>query len=117
MAWSDLKPTEKFEFMWAEHGFRGSDITKELVFDEELKYRFDYAFPSAKLAIEIHGFGFGHQSIHGLKDDCTKIRHAIMLGWCVLPFTQSCIATKDGALDAVHLVCEMLVGRLPRKQD
>lgn len=109
--WSKLKPTEKFETMWLQHGFNDSGMQKEHVFDDDHGYRFDYAWPSCFLAVEIHGFGYGHQAIRGLIEDCVKIRHAMILGWAVLPFTQSCISSKDKCLAAVLTVNELLSRR------
>ena len=108
MTWSKSTPSEKFITMWAEHGWQGSDITAEYEFDPEFGYRFDFCWPSKKVAVEIHGFGFGHQAIRGLQVDCEKARHAIMLGWCVVPFTQACISSKDRCLAAVMLLRELL---------
>ena len=59
------------------------------------QFRFDYAVPAAKLAIEYQGHaGFigksgasGHSSITGLTRDCEKSNLARSLGWTVLTFT------------------------------
>lgn len=111
MTWSKSTPSEKFLAMWAEHGWKGSDITAEHEFDPEFGYRFDFCWPSMKVAVEIHGFGFGHQRIKGLQEDCEKMRHAIMLGWVVVPFTQACISSRDNCLAAVVFINELLTTR------
>jgi very-short-patch-repair endonuclease len=102
--------------MWNEYGYKESDMQAEHVFDDSIdrqtkRYRLDFAWPSCKVGVEIHGFGFGHQSIKGLQQDCEKIRHAMMLGWIVLPFSQACISSKENCEGAVALVCEMLSRR------
>ena len=58
------------------------------------RWRFDYAIPSAKLAIEYQGHaGFvragasGHSTIKGLTNDCEKFNQAIVHGWRVISFT------------------------------
>lgn len=112
MTWSKLKPADKFLFMWNEHGYKESDLEQEYRFDTiHMEYKLDFAWPSCKLGVEVHGFGFGHQSIKGLQRDCEKIRHAMMLGWMILPFSTACISSKDNCEGAVALVCEMLSRR------
>lgn len=58
------------------------------------RWRFDYAIPDIKLAVEYHGHaGFvgkgasGHSTIKGLTNDCEKMNSAIAAGWRVLAFT------------------------------
>jgi hypothetical protein len=69
-------------------------VTEEHRFHPVRRWRFDYAIPSIKLAVEYHGHaGFiggktsGHSSIKGLTNDCEKINSAIGSGWRVLAFT------------------------------
>ena len=47
---SKLKPAEKFEIMWKLHGLEGNVYVRELVFDKDRKWRFDFAWPLVKLA-------------------------------------------------------------------
>jgi len=73
----------------------GEDMVKtEFVFHPVRKWRFDYAIPEIKLAVEYHGHaGFlrpgasGHSTIKGLTNDCEKVNSAIALGWRVIAFT------------------------------
>lgn len=72
----------------------GRDYTKEHVFHPVRKWRFDYAIPAIKLAIEYHGHsGFiggkvsGHSTIKGLTNDCEKLSQAMIHGWHVIAFT------------------------------
>lgn len=80
-------PRAKFLEAWRDHGFKGSDIATEYAFDEERKWKFDIAFPSLKVAVEIDGFGYGHQSIVGRSQDNIKQNAAIEQGWVVLRYT------------------------------
>ncbi len=109
--WSKMKPSEKFERMWREHGYQESDMVEELEFSPDRKYRFDFAWPSCKVAVEVHGFGYGHQAQQLLAQDCEKIRHAIELGWLVVPFTTRCISSRDNCYQAVAYVCQLLSRR------
>ena len=52
-------------------------------------WRFDFAWPEHKLAVEIDGApGFGrHTTAAGFKSDCRKSNAALILGWRVLRVT------------------------------
>jgi hypothetical protein len=54
------------------------------------KYRFDYAIPTIKLAIEVEGgvWNYGrHNKPSGYQEDCIKYTIASSLGWTLLRFT------------------------------
>ena len=64
---------------------------REYRFHPERRWRFDFAWPSIKLAVEIQGMGMGgraggHQTAKGMQNDCDKNNEAIRLGWRVLTF-------------------------------
>ncbi len=110
--WSKMKPDQKFLSAWDEFGWKDSDMEPEYVFDKDnTGYRIDYAWPSCKVGVEIHGLGFGHQSVVGLATDCEKMRHAILMGWALLPFCTPCIASRVNAEAAIALVNELLSRR------
>ena len=109
--WSKLQPAMKFATMWEAVGFDSTDITEEHEFSEHRKYRLDFAWPSCRLGVEIHGFGFGHQAQQGVAEDCAKIREAIACGWLIVPFTTRCVASKDECTVAVEFVCRLLERR------
>ncbi len=115
MTWSKLKPVDKFLRMWTTHGLDGSDIVHEHPL-ANTNYRFDFAWPSCKVAVEIHGFGFGHQAISGLARDCQKMREAIMQGWVVMPFTTRCISSRANCQIAVYQVNDVICSRHPGGQ-
>lgn len=63
--------------------------TKEFRFSDR-KYRFDYAFPEYKLAIEYEGLiseKSGHTTLKGYTKDCDKYNSATLLGWKILRYT------------------------------
>jgi hypothetical protein len=69
-------------------------VVMEYKFHPVRRWRFDYAIPEIKLAVEYHGHaGFvrpgasGHSTIKGLTNDCEKMNSAHALGWRVLAFT------------------------------
>lgn len=65
----------------------------EFVFHPVRDWRFDYAWPAAKVAVEMEGGTFkrGGRSRHttavGHHEDCNKYNEAALLGWCVLRYT------------------------------
>lgn len=56
-------------------------------FHETRRWRFDFAWPDQKLALEIQGGGFvrgAHGRGAGLRNDAEKFSEAVCLGWRVL---------------------------------
>lgn len=113
---------EAFEKAWGEYGYKNSDMTPEFRFHPERRWRFDFAWPSLRVAVEVQGFGRqyggskygragGHDSPTGLARDAEKIRAAISRGWTVIPFTSSCLSNEDKRREAVEFVCDVLSSR------
>lgn len=78
-----------------------SGMEREFRFHDTRKWRFDFAWPDVKLAVEIQGGIWlggrgGHTSARGIERDNEKLLEAIMLGWRVLYATPSMV--KSGAL-------------------
>lgn len=70
----------------------GAECVRELQFDAVRKWRFDYAIPSVKLAIEIDGGvwiegGGRHTRGSGWIKDQEKMNAAAAQGWRVMHFT------------------------------
>ena len=89
----------------------GWDLTTEYQFHPERRWRFDFAFPSVKLAIEVDGRG-RHQTAKGVIADCEKANEAVRLGWRVLRFPAG---QKRKAAEGAAFIREVLVtpsGRL-----
>ena len=61
---------------------------REFRFHPRRLWRFDFAWPAIKLAVEIDGRG-RHQSFTGFKGDLEKLNEAVRLGWRVLRFPAS----------------------------
>lgn len=74
-------------------------------------WRFDFAHPDLKLAIECEGLthdGKGrHQNVEGMTEDCRKYNEAAMWGWIVLRFSQPMV--KSG--EAVEVI-QRMAGRI-----
>lgn len=93
-----MKPGEsnKLEILTTLQTIFGKEyVDTEHKFHPVRRWRFDYAIPEIKLAIEYQGHaGFvgkagssGHSSIKGLTNDSEKMNSAIACGWRVLSFT------------------------------
>ena len=73
---------------WCEE--KGYTLEKELQFAKPRKFRFDFALPEFKIAIEYDGLNSeksGHTTLVGFTIDTEKINLAISKGWKVLRFT------------------------------
>ena len=68
----------------------GYGVTKELKFHDTRKWRFDYAIPNLKIAIEIEGGAWTngrHTRGSGFIKDMEKYNAAACCGWVMLRFT------------------------------
>ena len=58
---------------------------REYVFAPPRKWRFDFAWPEYKFAVEIEGVLYGeggrHQRVDGFERDCEKYEAALRAGW------------------------------------
>jgi very-short-patch-repair endonuclease len=74
---------------------------REYLFHPTRKFRFDFAFPAEKLAVEIEGLtreGGRHQRRSGYTVDCVKYSEAAVLGWRVIRATTAQV-TSGQAID------------------
>lgn len=81
----------------------------EYRFDDVNAWRFDFAWPKCKVAVEIEGGVFmrkgGHTSGKGYQKDCKKYNKAIELGWHVLRYTpQMMDADPMGMIEQIEKV-------------
>jgi len=106
-----MKPGQanKDEILLILRGFVPADmIAVEHRFHPVRMWRFDYAIPSRKVAIDYQGHaGFvmkrsdgtpipsGHSTIKGLTNDCEKSNEAQLAGWIFITFTALHFKEKD----------------------
>lgn len=67
-----------------------NDYVEELIFSDTRKFRFDWAIPDQKIAIEYEGLfseKSGHTTVTGYTKDCIKYNLAVQEGWKVLRYT------------------------------
>lgn len=88
----------------ASNPLAGWDLTPEFQFDRQRRWRFDFAFPSQKLAIEVDGES--HRRIaRQVRSDYAKATEALRQGWRVVRF----LANERGkAKEWVLLIHELL---------
>ena len=69
---------------------RWPGVQAEYRFHPERKWRFDYAWPERKIALEIEG-GIWKKGRHvrgkGYENDCEKYSEAVVLGWRIIRAT------------------------------
>lgn len=73
-------------------------------------FRFDFAWPEIKLAVEVDGAGYGHQQISARIKDMEKINAAIELGWKVLVYPTSRIQTHKRRARIVEQIKRVICG-------
>lgn len=70
--------------------FKSVEVVKEFKFHPTRKWRFDYAFPASKVAVEVDGgvwTGGRHINPAGYINDMEKLNNAAAMGWLVLRIT------------------------------
>lgn len=66
-------------------------------FHPKRRWRFDFAFPESRIAVEVEGgtwAGGRHTTGKGFQKDCEKYNAAVELGWRVLRFDSAMV--RDG---------------------
>jgi hypothetical protein len=97
-------------FVWLCRASGLPDPVPEWRFAPPRRWKFDYAFVPALVAVEQEGAIWvqgRHTRGTGYVNDLEKYNHAALRGWCVLRFTPEQIQTQD----AVRLVRSALVRR------
>jgi len=82
---SDLQPLTLVPLICRTEGLPQPET--ELVFHPKRKWRFDYAWPDQKVALEIEGGVYTrgrHTRGKGYENDMRKYNAALLLGWKVL---------------------------------
>lgn len=79
---------EAFAAAWAAQRVLPLAPEREYRFHPKRRWRFDFAWPSVKVAVEIEGRG-RHQTFTGYRADLEKYNEAVQLGWRILRFPAS----------------------------
>lgn len=89
----------------------GMVCVKEFRFHQERRWRFDYAFPEYKVALEVEGgvwTGGRHTSPRGFLNDIEKYNTATLLGWKVLRTTPEKLYSMS-TLSMIKEICKSTV--------
>ena len=91
---------EETLWLWLECEFKGI-WRREFRFHPERRWRFDFAYPEKRLAVEVEGIvgpsGIGrHQTAGGYEADCEKYAEAMVYGWQVLRLTPRMVKNGKG---------------------
>ena len=93
---SDLE----FEFLGQIGMFKLPPAVQEFKFNPDRRWRFDFAWPEQKVAVEIEGgvwSGGRHTRGAGFIGDCEKYNAAVLSGWRIFRFTSKHIHDLTGA--------------------
>ena len=113
MSRSSLEQT--FFDAWCKYG-RGKIPAEQYRFHRTRKFRFDFAWPKLKLAVELDGFGYrggkgGHQTIWGIAANHEKQNLASENGWIVLRYTTRCLGSEAKRKAACNQVKRLIAIR------
>lgn len=100
---------EKFHNYWLKHFPLFTPVLQHK-FHPERQWRFDFAFPALKIAIEIQGYGGGHNSYAGMVKDYEKHNEAVRYGWKILYF-MSCHLEPNSIEETCHEIQQTLLGK------
>ena len=89
-----VKLKNRFEWQWTFNG--GVELDQEFRFHDVRKFRFDYAMPDRKIAIELEGGiwrkqGGAHSGGVAANRDCEKYNLAALNGWTIFRLTTDMI--------------------------
>jgi len=90
------KLESKFTLFWRALG--GPPLTPEVKVVEGRRWRFDFAHPGTRIAIEVEGgtwTGGRHTRGSGYAKDCEKYNEAQLNGWTVFRLTREMITTTN----------------------
>ncbi len=76
------------------------EAAREHYFAKPRRFRFDFAWPSLKVAVEIEGGTWvngRHNRGGGFEADMEKYNQAALLGWVVLRFSGAAVRSGDAA--------------------
>lgn len=110
----NASPLERrFAALWDEIG--GEPFKTEHPFAKPRRWKFDFAWPDQKVAVEIEGGTFvrgRHQRPKGFRADCEKYDMAVELGWRVLRYTDQDL--RERSAEVLEQVCRVLRQRATR---
>ncbi len=107
-----MRKRSELELIFAAH-IDQADMPKyeiEYEFDPDRKFRFDFAWPDLRIAVEVDGgtwSGGRHARGQGIYNDCIKQNRAVIKGWTVLRLTSDMIRESTEGLDYLKALMNM----------
>ena len=98
-----------FLFYWHILAVQQPEPEREYQFCETRRFRFDFAWPICKVAVEMEGGVWSrgrHVRGRGFIKDCEKYNLATLLGWRILRFTGDML--KDAPQDVIDMIIGVL---------
>ncbi len=84
---------------------------QQYIFHATRKWRFDFAFLTHKVAIEVQGYGPGHTSLPGMTNDYEKHNAAVLCGWIIIYVMNHDL--NDHKHNTIILIKDILESRIP----
>lgn len=121
LPFSKWTPSDKFAYTWEQHAPEGGEPELEYTFVEDRNWRFDYAWPQFKVAVEIQGFGRGgvgggHQLQARMMNDNEKHNQALELGWAVLRYDSRWLGSYERCVAAALQTLDIIIQRSQQNQ-
>jgi len=89
-AWTNQQADSDLELKFIEAWVKDYPMYRPVAqyrFHPSRMFRFDYCWVQKKTAIEIQGYGPGHNSLPGMTQDYDKLMEALLLNWRVIYIT------------------------------
>lgn len=88
---------------------KGLTPVQEYRFHATRRWRFDFAFPELRIAVEVEGGTWsrgkaGHTSGVGYRSNCQKYNSAVLLGWSVFRFTSDMVHSGEAINTILPLI-------------
>ena len=85
-------------------------FTQQHIFHPQRQWRFDFAFVTHKIAIEVQGYGPGHTSLPGMSNDHEKHNEALLHGWLIIYLMNKDITiTIPNTIQTIRRVLELRI--------
>ena len=112
--WERQFAPPRYEGLAAIHDKEGLWPHPQYTFHPGRKWAFDYAWPSLKVAVEIHGGAWvrgKHNRAAGMAKDHEKSNEAQRQGWIVLAFNTDALSSRAKLQEVVRYVATILQER------
>jgi len=88
--WGNLQVDSDLELIFLKHWtmhYPDKKPMTQFTFHPTRKFRFDFCWPMHKIALEVQGYGPGHNSLIGMTQDYDKNMEAMLHNWKIMYIT------------------------------